>query len=207
MKLSIKSPNHQSGFTLVELLVVIGIIATLATLGTVGAKASMENARKMESRADLVNVTGALNSFYSDYGIYPDVPSGTSALALAAGDSVLTLDGSANAQSFVKALCGEDNTLNPRDSKYLEADNAKANGSKGIAYDSNYSFNDYYGNPYVIIWDSNYDGELLDPLVGASAPSLRVKTAGVGTGSLDVATYSLSTTLDIKSQKKLVTTW
>lgn len=58
-------------FTLVELLVVIAIIGLLSTVAVVALKQSNLNARNAKRKADLVQISKALELYYSDHGAYP----------------------------------------------------------------------------------------------------------------------------------------
>jgi general secretion pathway protein G len=74
--------KNQSGFTLVELLVVMSIIGVLVTIVAGGFRSSQIRGRDAERKADLREIANALELFYSDYGKYPDA-SGTQIAACA----------------------------------------------------------------------------------------------------------------------------
>lgn len=59
------------GFTLVEMLVVISIIAILSTILAGGYSNSQKNARDATRKINLKSISDALNSYYADYGVYP----------------------------------------------------------------------------------------------------------------------------------------
>ena len=64
------------GFTLVELIVVIGIIGVLATLG-IGSYSNVQRSSRDAKRvSDAHDVKVALTAYYADYGTYPN-PGGT----------------------------------------------------------------------------------------------------------------------------------
>ena len=65
-----------SGFTLVELLVVMAILGVLVTLVAGGYRTAQLRGNDAQRKADLKEVANALELFYSDYGKYPDA-SGT----------------------------------------------------------------------------------------------------------------------------------
>ncbi len=64
--------NNKSGFTLVELLVVIAIIAILATLAIVALQQARKSARDAKRIADIRQMQTALELYYNDWGQYPD---------------------------------------------------------------------------------------------------------------------------------------
>lgn len=62
----------QSGFTLLELLVVVVILGILATVGMGQYRASQIKARDAQRKSDLSNVARALEMYYNDYESYPE---------------------------------------------------------------------------------------------------------------------------------------
>jgi len=59
------------GFTLIELLIVIAIIAILTTFGAASYSRIQKGSRDTQRKADLAQVRGALEQFYSDFDRYP----------------------------------------------------------------------------------------------------------------------------------------
>jgi prepilin-type N-terminal cleavage/methylation domain-containing protein len=62
------------GFTLVELLVVIGIIVLLAALGLPMVLRAYKQGTKTRTQMDLQSIATALNAYKQDFGDYPRVP-------------------------------------------------------------------------------------------------------------------------------------
>ncbi len=60
-----------SGFTLVELLVVMAIISVLATLIVGGFRSSQIRGKDAQRKSDLKQIANAVELFYQDYGRYP----------------------------------------------------------------------------------------------------------------------------------------
>lgn len=58
-------------FTLVELLVVIAIVGLLSTVAVVATNASRINARNAKRKADLIQISKALDLYFADNGSYP----------------------------------------------------------------------------------------------------------------------------------------
>ena len=68
-----QQPRRPNAFTLVELLVVIGVIAMLVGLLIVGINAAQKRAQKMNTQFLLSSISQALSRFKSDHGYYPPV--------------------------------------------------------------------------------------------------------------------------------------
>lgn len=65
----------RQAFTLVELLVVIAIIGLLSSVAVVALSGAGVNARNAKRKADLVQISKALELYYSDNGAYPSTSS------------------------------------------------------------------------------------------------------------------------------------
>jgi prepilin-type N-terminal cleavage/methylation domain-containing protein len=63
--------KHQKAFTLIELLIVIAIIGLLASIVLVSLNSARSKARDAKRKADLRNMTTALEFYYNEYGVYP----------------------------------------------------------------------------------------------------------------------------------------
>ncbi len=197
--------NPNKGFTLVELLVVIGIIATLAALGTGAALKGVSRAHEMASQSDIASIAGAMEGYRADYnGVYPDV-AGSGATFSVAGDSAISLDGMASASALVAALVGDPSsaTLNPKQAKYLDARDASADLSNGVDFGGTFSYNDRWGNPYEIYWDTNYDGKIADPLDSTNVIQRGVLV--IGQGTVDDSDFGAS--MSSKERLKVIKSW
>jgi len=67
--------NNKSGFTLIEMLVVIAIIAILSGVVIVGVNGFQSRARDTRSIADIKNIQNYLELYFNSCGRYPGGPS------------------------------------------------------------------------------------------------------------------------------------
>lgn len=63
--------KRQSGFTIVELLIVIVVIGILATLVIVTFTGIQQKSRNSQRQTDINAVTSHVESFYAQWGFYP----------------------------------------------------------------------------------------------------------------------------------------
>jgi len=67
----------KSGFTIVELLIVIVVIAILAAISIVAYNGIQERGRFSSMRSDIATLNKAIQLYYADNGTYPVTPNGT----------------------------------------------------------------------------------------------------------------------------------
>src|SRR3989344_1861551 len=65
------SPDHNRGFTLMEIIIVIGILGLLLTVGLASYQGSQRAARDSRRKVDLEIIAQALEIYKSDNGRYP----------------------------------------------------------------------------------------------------------------------------------------
>jgi prepilin-type N-terminal cleavage/methylation domain-containing protein len=101
-------------FTLVELLVVIGIIAILAAIVIGGVSSAIRFAKRTKANTEATSIQTAVQAYYAEYGVYP------TASTMGAGDAYYnggTASGAggdmADWKSMMIALCGGYNPLTP----------------------------------------------------------------------------------------------
>lgn len=82
--------RHDSGFTLVEIMVVVVIIGLLATVVVLNVLPSQDRARLEKARADIGRIEQAVEMFRLDMGRYPTTDEGLEVLVTAPGDPRLS---------------------------------------------------------------------------------------------------------------------
>jgi prepilin-type N-terminal cleavage/methylation domain-containing protein len=167
MKTTQPAPRQtQSGFTLIELLTVVAIIALLAG-GSVGAYSKFINTVKASAtQKNCVEIAGAVSTFYRDYDSLPVTQTG-------GRDESLSTDDASFAAILVGSKSNNDALKkNSRGINYLEGFKQAKRGKggepeDGIDYEGSAdspSIYDLWGNPYEVVLDSNFDGEIDNPV-------------------------------------------
>lgn len=112
----IKKTRHQSGFSLLELLVVIGIIGILVGIGAISYTSAQTRARDSRRRGDVDAIGKALEQYYAqNNGSYPISTTCTGfATYLAGGEptdpktgSSYIVDGDCSVTGDSFCICGE----------------------------------------------------------------------------------------------------
>ena len=158
-----------SGFTLIEMTVVILIIVILASFLYTAGSSAIEHARKAQAKNDVTQIVTAVNALYTEYGKYPVVSTITTDAfygTLPAG--VLIPTGCANAgtnEVLFNILRGIDTTNNPRAIVFLSP-NAARNTTPpkgGISQSAGTvgQYMDVWGSPYAIVIDSDYNNQIV----------------------------------------------
>jgi general secretion pathway protein G len=71
LEISRRDRPFLTGFTLIEIMVVLIIIGILASLILAGVFGAMENARKSRAEADIATLETAISMYNADIGSYP----------------------------------------------------------------------------------------------------------------------------------------
>ena len=165
LKFPSSSRGHNRAFTLVELLVVMGIIAILAGAALAGVSSALKFAKRTKANTTASQIATAVQNYYTEYGVYP-----TADAAGSATDDYYAGDDSGSSQwaPLIIALCGNQNPYSPTGTPVTG--NAVPN-SRNIAYLSpTHSDVDAQGrmlNPFgtsaagkyfYMVVDTDYDG-------------------------------------------------
>ena len=163
------SPKVRKAFTLIELLVVIAIIGILTALSLVAINKVREQGRITEAKREINALKNAILEYHSDTGRYPV----SDAAVKMAGSNDFTYDGTVNNSEVMAVLMDRERYMdgtptinaghlkNARQKFYLSAiAMADAVNMPGLGPDL--VFRDPWGNPYVMSFDLNYDGNCRD---------------------------------------------
>lgn len=151
-----------SGFTLIEMLVVITLIAILTSLSFSAYKGVMTRARNLDAASTCRSLVSAIQNYASDYHRMPArSTSDETPIDLDAGSPLL------------KVLLGDDvDRLNPRRVTYFEPKIGK-NGAGGlVGKEDAFALTDAWGTPYRVIMDTNWDQRVNNPDVKNEDPSI-----------------------------------
>ena len=153
-----------SGFTLVELLVVISIIVVLAALSFGAAQTAIKKANTLKSKTTATAVASSVEQYYQEYSKLPTIGG--------ASDEVRT-EGEAGIELLLVLLGKEDDTgtmQNPRKLPFLTVETGKNKNKGGLVYSNGGAggqiegLYDAWGQPFYIKMDTEYEDEILDPL-------------------------------------------
>ena len=168
----------RSGFTLIELLTVIAIIAILMGLLLPALNAAKNAAKKASAKSDLTQFVNAVKQFYTDYGTYPIILTGSGDVEYGASSDSTTPYHNQDVVNVLRAdntytITGGTGTglsVNTRGVVYLDVPLVKDNSNpkSGLGSGSttggpapNSKGGDWFdpwGMPYIIAIDGNYDG-------------------------------------------------
>lgn len=141
-------------FTLVELLMAIGIIVILAAISIPTALSAIKKAETAKAQAEMTALVTALKNYESTYGFLPFHFRKSSNTSPATDGEVQPGDYS----DFIKVLQGENldikgRKMNPRKLAFLEIQG----NTKG-------EYEDPWGNDYTVIIDGDGDGKIIQEL-------------------------------------------
>ncbi len=173
---------RRPGYTLVELLVVIGLIAVLASLAFTVTRAVMVNAYKMQTKVMLADIENAVNSYFTDYHRLPLAGAGEEPVRMNQGNDLVAI--------LIGEVAGP-GTANPAGRPFLTPRPAR-NGRNGLIETSGAppSLVDRWGNPFFIALDMDHDASVPNPdrvnedgaIAGDAPPRLRQRVAVFSAG-------------------------
>ncbi|NJM37088.1 MAG: type II secretion system protein [Akkermansiaceae bacterium] len=163
--MKIQHIRRPSGFTLVELLVVIVIIAVLASAGLAVGNRVMLSAKNVKALSIATGIEQAVNNFVRDTGTYPKN-------GIESDEKIGTNDKSQNfSQEFLDTLLAlekSESPLNAKGIKYLDIPEGKAN-KDGLIYEQGggesanaqvRGIYDPWGGPFLVQFDGDYDDQI-----------------------------------------------
>jgi prepilin-type N-terminal cleavage/methylation domain-containing protein len=171
MKLSVLSRpqgRRHSGFTLVELLIVISLIAVLAGVSVPVYNSINKRMREQQARVMAIQIQNAVKNYYTEYMKYPAGDGGSEATAMKTD------------QLLVNVLLGKDETLNPRGIKFLpEFKDASDSGKNGlVTSEGSARVVDPWGEEFNVLMDlGDYNNEIENPDVESSSKILNMSVA------------------------------
>lgn len=142
--------KKSSGYTLVEILVVMAILATLAGISYPIMMRFAEDGRKADAKSTMKNLADAVHLFKTDTGMYPGLATTTPTADAVEDTSVIT-------SKFIQALVGETGTNNFEEKSYFEAKTA-TDSKNGLTATN--QLLDPWGNGYIVCVDYDLDGEI-----------------------------------------------
>jgi len=133
--------RSRTGFTLIEMLVVIAIIAIIAGIVFPAVTRGLRTAKRNVAASEAKSIAGAIRVFYDDYGWLP-VPAANQG---GSEDGLVS-----DSKEVIQVLLGDNETVNPKGKLYLDTDVATSDGT----------MLDPWGTQYSVLLDLNFDGRL-----------------------------------------------
>jgi prepilin-type N-terminal cleavage/methylation domain-containing protein len=156
MKSSRRARSNRSAFTLVEMLVVIGIIAILAGILLPALGRAKRAAYENQARTELRSIETAVKAYFAQYGKFPafngqaDVKYGLNASGASDG-STRSNNELINVLRSVDAIGNTSHANNQRRIIFLEVPNKSLSSTA--------AFNDPWGAEYRIVLDTDFNNE------------------------------------------------
>jgi prepilin-type N-terminal cleavage/methylation domain-containing protein len=133
----------RSGFTLIELVVVLAILSILISLGSKGLRSARIRAGKAQATTEMHSIEVAIKSYHNTYGKLP-VIADKQGRADPEVDVAFSLE-------VIDILTAENSEDNPRKIVFLDPQTASTSST-------NRAYLDPWGAPYQIALDTDYDG-------------------------------------------------
>jgi prepilin-type N-terminal cleavage/methylation domain-containing protein len=185
-KTHLAQAKSRGGFTLVELLVVIGMMATLAGISFPVYRSIQNKVVKQQTAIMMNAIERAVDNFETEYNYLPYVGATYPATTadIQNGDAVTwggnPWGGRTEITALMTILVGLESTINFKQIKFLECQEAKESGATyedGLHDNGNNTVTlyDSYGYDYVFAkLDYNRDGVISQP-IAASDPTKNIR--------------------------------
>jgi general secretion pathway protein G len=138
--------QNKSGFTIVEIVIVVVVIGILASIVIIGYNQVQARGRDSKRKADITNIVKALELYYSDNGSYP-VASGTNS---SVGPTWYSSDTS-SWSSFVSTLTGVMDIV-PSDPRNSVGDVTSSSSAFSYAYFGGDYCGSAMGQMYILVY-------------------------------------------------------
>lgn len=141
--------NRKNAFTLVELLIVIGIIALLAAILLPAINTALKKAEEAQANTEVSNIATAVKAYVSEYGKFPNHNGNSGDWNYGEGAT-----GNAELINPLRAIAGTGNSANknnPRKIVFLEVNTE--------SLDADGNFIDPWDKQYCITMDTDFDNE------------------------------------------------